>query len=127
MEEERICYNAKKPRRILSFFTFALRSAGRIRTYNPPVTVVHRFRDGLDYLFILFGIQKRSRALMGLIGENPHPLVSARFPLRMFSSRNFAQDYHISYRNVGFPEFTRCFTPDYSGELQEFTAGCSTI
>ena len=32
---------------------------------------------------------------MGRIGENPHPLVSARFPLHMFSSRNFAQDYHI--------------------------------
>ena len=38
------------------------------------------------------------RALVRLIGENPHPLVSARFPLHYFSSRNFAQDYHIRYR-----------------------------
>lgn len=65
---------------------------------------------------------------MRLIGENPHPLVSARFPLRNFSSRNFAQDYHIhNLQDLGFPEFTRCFNPDYSGKLQYVTAACSTI
>ncbi|GEM_PF-2612495 len=56
---------------------------------------------------------------MRLISENLHPLVSARFPLLAFSSRNFAQDYHIkSILDAGFPEFTRSFNPDYSEKLQ---------
>ena len=54
---------------------------------------IRHFHAGLDYLII--PLLDGSRALLRLIGENPHPLVSARFPLLFFSSRNFAQDYHF--------------------------------
>ncbi len=48
---------------------------------------LHSFRCGPDYIIILrldhiSGLAKGCRALMGLIGEIPHPLVSARSPLR---------------------------------------------
>ena len=92
-------------------------SASRARTYNPAVTVYPTFsrRPGLSHHPTVAG----SRALLRLIGENPHPLVSARFPLRSFSSRNFAQDYHLLQKQkLGFPEFTRLFNPDYSERLQ---------
>ena len=74
---------------------------------------------------------------MGLIGEIPHPLVSARSPLHIFSSRGFAQGCHVPLaRDVGFPEFTRFFNPGYPGKLLFLhelsthtvpTAACSTI
>jgi hypothetical protein len=67
---------------------------------------------------------------MRLIGENPHPLVSARFPLRLFSSRNFAQDYLFLFtkEKEGFPEFTRFSIPiAREGCNLMLTAACSTI
>jgi hypothetical protein len=55
---------------------------------------------------------------VGLIGENPHPLVSARSPLQTFSSRGFAQGCHVPLeQDLGFPEFTRFFNPGYPGKL----------
>ena len=59
------------------------------------------------------------RALMGLIGEIPHPLVSARSPLReKISLRGFAQGCRVPRSwEVGFPEFTRFFSPGHPGKL----------
>ncbi len=55
---------------------------------------------------------------MGLIGENPHPLVSARSLLRSFSSQGFAQGCHAPIsEGLGFPEFTRFSTPGHPEAL----------
>jgi len=86
---------------------------------------LHSFRCSPDYLITLRLVVPKHgtphsgcRALVGLIGENPHPLVSARSPLPAFSSRGFAQGCHVLLAlDLGFPEFTRFFNPDYSGKL----------
>jgi hypothetical protein len=83
------------------------------------------FHNGPDYLFALAlpsegrGSRQGVGRLLRLIGENPHPLVSARSPLRRFSSRGFAQDCHTAFdRCAGSPEFTRFFNPGLPGKLQ---------
>ena len=55
---------------------------------------------------------------MGLIGENPHPLVSARSPLRgvLFAELRSGLPYP-TLGSLGFPEFTRCFTTGYPAVL----------
>jgi hypothetical protein len=64
-----------------SFPNMKIGSASRTRTYNPAVTVVPKLSQwaGLSHHPTGGG----SRALLRLIGENPHPLVSARFPLHV--------------------------------------------
>ncbi len=59
------------------------------------------------------------RALSRLIGEIPHPLVSARSPLLtafLFAGLRSGLP-SFDRRKEGFPEFTRFFNPDYSGKL----------
>jgi hypothetical protein len=59
------------------------------------------------------------RALSRLIGEIPHPLVSARSPLLtayLFAGLRSGLP-SLDCRKEGFPEFTRFFNPDYSGKL----------
>jgi len=66
--------------------------------------MLQSFRFGPDYLIILRLVVPEigtplsgCRALMGLIGEYPHPLVSARSSLPLLSSRGFAQDCHTLF------------------------------
>ena len=59
------------------------------------------------------------RALSRLIGEIPHPLVSARSPLLiafLFAGLRSGLP-SLDCRKEGFPEFTQFFNPDYSGKL----------
>ena len=81
---------------------------------------------------------------MGLIGESPQPLVSARFPLRTSPLRGTSLRIALSSdcNDLGFPEFTRFFNSDYPEKLlhsrglcvcpvvpvhASLTAACSTI
>lgn len=68
-------------------------SPSRIRTYDLAVTVIPEFPQGLDYLFTISPLGLRCRALMRLIGGDPHPLVSARSYLLISPSIGFAQGY----------------------------------
>jgi hypothetical protein len=124
-----------------------LRSGSRTRTYNPAVTACPMLshQSGLSLhpsTCPPSADSRRGRALSGRIGEIPHPLVSARFPLRscsLFAGLRSGLPCSRQCENAGFPEFTRCFNPDYSGKLlflrelrddnshAEPTAACSTI
>ena len=100
-------------------------SASRTRTCNPAVTATpalsHWSGLSLHPLRRLSRVDNpRGRALSGRIGENPHPLVSARFPLHrtvLFAGLRSGLPYSRVSENVGFPEFTRSFNPDCSGKL----------
>src|SRR5207253_11166969 len=60
-------------------------SASRIRTYNPPVTLTHRFPGGVDYLITRPQSRGRVRGARGWrIGWAPHHLVSAPSRLTPF-------------------------------------------
>ena len=103
-------------------------TAGRVemapRVGLEPTTLRLRYYPGFSTwpglsLRPLMNSEIGRRALSRLIGEIPHPLVSARSPLPnafLFAGLRSGLP-SLDCRKEGFPEFTRFFNPDYSGRL----------
>ncbi len=90
------------------------RTSDRVVTSTPYVSI----RLGLSHSRKSCSSFKGSGAIEAYwLGSSPHSLCT--FPPTFIPSADFAQGYHIlrQAQDLGFPEFTRFFNPDFSGKL----------